>query len=221
MTRPGLITESAPRSSDGAASQAEQLRRKIESRSARIGIIGLGYVGLPLASTFAEKGFSVLGFDVDPSKIEALNRGRNYIQHLDGEPADAAALGSGGFCATADFTRLKEADAILICVPTPLTPQREPDMSFVVDTSRQIAGASAPRPTRRARVDDVPGNDRRARAGHPRGVGVAVRGRLLPRLLAGARGPRQQELRHRHDPEGRRRRAIPSRETSRRRCTTR
>ena len=102
-----------------------------------VGIVGLGYVGLPLALTFVEKGFHVLGFDVDSAKIEALARGASYIRHLDGNRL-AAACATGLFGATADFGRLGEPDAILICVPTPLTPQREPDMSYVEETSRQI-----------------------------------------------------------------------------------
>ena len=84
---------------------AGELARKIEDRTARVGIIGLGYVGLPMTLTMAEKGYSVLGFDIDPGKIEALNKGRNYIQHLDGSRLTAA-IGSGKFHATADFLRL-------------------------------------------------------------------------------------------------------------------
>ena len=123
--------------------RAEELRRKIEDRSARIGVIGLGYVGLPMTLTMAEKGYSVLGFDIDPAKIDALNHARNYIQHLDGNRLTAA-VGSGAFRATADFLRLKEPDVLLICVPTPLTPQREPEMSFVVETARQIGASLRP-----------------------------------------------------------------------------
>jgi UDP-N-acetyl-D-glucosamine dehydrogenase len=125
------------------SSPAEELRRKIESRTACVGVIGLGYVGLPMTLTMAEKGYSVVGFDIDPSKIEALNHGRNYIQHLDGSRLTAA-IASGKFHATAEFPRLKEPDVILICVPTPLTPQREPEMSFVVETSRQIRASLRP-----------------------------------------------------------------------------
>lgn len=113
------------------------LASKIQSRDARVGIIGLGYVGLPLALAFIDKGFSVLGFDVDPEKVAKLGRGDCYIKHLD--PARIAAAVSGGrFEATADFGRLGEPDAILICVPTPLTPQREPDMSYVVGSAQRV-----------------------------------------------------------------------------------
>ncbi len=102
-----------------------------------MGIIGLGYVGLPLALTFVERGFRVLGFDVDPAKVGALGRGEGYIKHLDAARVVSASR-AGRLAATADFARLSEPDAILVCVPTPLTPQREPDMSYVVDTTRKI-----------------------------------------------------------------------------------
>ncbi len=116
---------------------ATTLAGKIESRTATVGIIGLGYVGLPLAIAFAEKGFPVLGFDVDPAKIEAIARGESYIRHLDGGRL-ASVVRAERLGATSDFLRLDEPDAILICVPTPLTPQREPDMSYVEKTARQI-----------------------------------------------------------------------------------
>ena len=109
----------------------------IADGSVRIGIIGLGYVGLPLALAFAETGHSVLGFDVDPDKIAHIQRGEGYIRHLDGGRV-AAARSAGRLEATSDFLRLREVDAILICVPTPLTPQREPDMRFVEKASRQV-----------------------------------------------------------------------------------
>ncbi len=116
---------------------ADALRRRIADGSARVGIIGLGYVGLPLALTFAEKGFATCGFDVDPAKIAALTEGRPYIRHLDPERVPKA-LGSGRFTATDDFRRLAEPDVLIICVPTPLTPQREPDMTFVEATARRV-----------------------------------------------------------------------------------
>ncbi len=119
------------------------LQRKVDDRSALIGIAGLGYVGLPLALTFAEGGFRVLGFDVDASKVEALNAGRNYIQHLDGKRLSSA-VSNRLFEATSDPRRLGEPDALIICVPTPLTPQREPDMSYVVNTVQQIRARLRP-----------------------------------------------------------------------------
>jgi UDP-N-acetyl-D-glucosamine dehydrogenase len=113
----------------------ETLLGKIQRKEAVIGIIGMGYVGLPLALAFVEKGFSTIGFDVDPVKVTRLNAGEGYIKHLDTSRV-ARAAASGRFSATADFGRLKEPDAVLICVPTPLTPQRTPDMSYVVKSSQ-------------------------------------------------------------------------------------
>jgi UDP-N-acetyl-D-glucosamine dehydrogenase len=115
----------------------ERLRAKIDDGSVTLGIVGLGYIGLPLALTFAERGHRVLGFDIDPTKIAAIARGEGYIQHLDGGRV-ARAVAAGTFSATADFTRLALPDALIVCVPTPLSPQREPDMSYVEATTRAI-----------------------------------------------------------------------------------
>lgn len=114
-----------------------ELLAQLERRDVRIGILGLGYVGIPLALRFHEVGLAVLGFDIDDERVSALNRGETPIKHI---PAAAiAAMVEGGFEATADFTRIPEADAIIICVPTPLSPNREPDLSFIVDTMRMIS----------------------------------------------------------------------------------
>ena len=118
-----------------ASTIGAEIRRKIEDRTALVGVIGLGYVGLPLALTFAEQTYPVLGFDVDRAKVDALARGENYIKHLD---AGRVARSGGRFSATDDFKRLGEPDVVVICVPTPLTPQREPDMSYVVGTAREV-----------------------------------------------------------------------------------
>jgi UDP-N-acetyl-D-glucosamine dehydrogenase len=103
----------------------------------RIGIIGCGYVGLPLALRFAETGHRVMGFDTDPSKIEKLNAGKSYIQHIP-EAKIAEHVKAGRFGATTDFTKLREMDAVLICVPTPLDERREPDLSYVEQTALSI-----------------------------------------------------------------------------------
>lgn len=113
------------------------LLERIESRKAFVGIIGLGYVGLPLALRFAETGFRVLGFDVDADKIRQLAEGRSYIEHIAAERV-AAGL-SKGFTAIHDFARAGEPDALIICVPTPLNEHREPDLSFVIGTIESIA----------------------------------------------------------------------------------
>ncbi|MGD2114949.1 MAG: NAD(P)-binding domain-containing protein, partial [Acidobacteriota bacterium] len=118
----------------------DRLRGRIEALSARVGIIGLGYVGLPLALAFAETGFPVLGFDADPEKVEALRTGRRYIRHLD-EGLLRRTVERGRFEPTADAERLGEPDALLICVPTPLSTRREPDLTAVESTTRQIAAA--------------------------------------------------------------------------------
>jgi UDP-N-acetyl-D-glucosamine dehydrogenase len=124
-------------------SLADQFIGKLEDRSASIAVIGLGYVGLPLALAFCEKGFPVVGFDVDPKKVEALQQGESYIAHIDGSRLPAA-LATGRFQATTEFDELATADAVLIAVPTPLTRQREPDLSYVVATSEQIGARLKP-----------------------------------------------------------------------------
>jgi len=101
-----------------------------------IGIVGLGYVGLPLALRFAEAGFKVLGFDIDPAKVSQINAGKSYIKHI-GDAAVTLAT-QQGFSATADFSRADEADALIICVPTPLNQFREPDLSFVINTTESL-----------------------------------------------------------------------------------
>ncbi len=112
------------------------LRGKIRSKTATVGIIGLGYVGLPLARAFAAAGLRVLGFDIDSAKVEKLNAGRSFIKQI---PDDAIAeMQSRGFEATDRFERLSEPDAILVCVPTPLTDSREPDLTYVVNSARAI-----------------------------------------------------------------------------------
>jgi UDP-N-acetyl-D-glucosamine dehydrogenase len=115
----------------------ETLLRAIRDRTARVGVIGLGYVGLPLVELFSARGFRVLGFDLDPAKVEHLQAGRSYIGHIASERV-AAMRTSGRFEATADFARLDEADAIIICVPTPLGEHHQPDLSAVVGTGRTI-----------------------------------------------------------------------------------
>jgi len=111
--------------------------RRIQERSAIVGVIGLGYVGLPLALTFATREFSVIGFDVDPKKIESLRAGESYINHIPNETISTH-VGKGSVEATTDYAKLKDVDAILVCVPTPLNNEREPDLSYVVSTIDMI-----------------------------------------------------------------------------------
>ena len=110
----------------------EKLRERIAECNVVVGIFGLGYVGLPLALRFAEVGIRVLGFDIDEFKIEKLNNGESYIERITPELIDKARV--QGFSATADFRRVSDVDALIICVPTPLNRQREPDLSFIVNT---------------------------------------------------------------------------------------
>jgi UDP-N-acetyl-D-glucosamine dehydrogenase len=113
------------------------LLAKIADRKVHVGVIGLGYVGLPLALSFTEKGIRVTGFDVDSKKVDMLMKGETYIMHMD-PTRIARAVNDKLFEATSDFDRLRDPDALLVAVPTPLTPQREPDMKYVVMTSEQI-----------------------------------------------------------------------------------
>jgi len=109
---------------------------KFKSKDALIGIVGLGYVGLPLMLRYNAIGFRVLGIDIDVNKVEKLNAGESYIEHIPG--AKIAAARNSGFEATTDFSRASECDALILCVPTPLNKYREPDMSFVIDTTDSI-----------------------------------------------------------------------------------
>jgi len=117
------------------------LLSKIDKREAVVGIIGLGYVGLPLAIHFGQEGFKVIGFDVDVRKIDMLHRGESYIKHIQMGPINDR-IKNGHLEVTVDFKRLKEADCILICVPTPLTDKMEPDLSYLLDTTKTISGIS-------------------------------------------------------------------------------
>jgi UDP-N-acetyl-D-glucosamine dehydrogenase len=115
-----------------------ELEKRISEKSAIVGIMGLGYVGLPLARAFIDAGYRVIGFDVDQSKVDQLKAGKSYIGHLDSTWISAC-VQNQKLIPTADMNRLSEPDAILICVPTPLTDSRDPDLSYVESTARQIS----------------------------------------------------------------------------------
>jgi len=119
------------------------LHAKITARTAKAGVVGLGYVGLPLAMAFARAGYSVTGFDIDPSKIEFIDRRESYIEAVPTEVLKAECE-AGRFAATCDFSRLAECDIIAICVPTPLTAHRDPDLSYVAKTAEAIAKTLRP-----------------------------------------------------------------------------
>jgi UDP-N-acetyl-D-glucosamine dehydrogenase len=123
--------------SSAADASIEQLKNKIQQREARVGIIGLGYVGLPLALLYSEQKFRVTGFDIDARKVEMLGKGASYIYRIAADEIQAAK--SNGFSATSDYSRLTEMDAVIICVPTPLNEYHEPDLSFITDTTHSIA----------------------------------------------------------------------------------
>jgi UDP-N-acetyl-D-glucosamine dehydrogenase len=115
----------------------EPLLEKIETRRASVGIIGLGYVGLPLSLLFTEEKFPVTGFDIDANKVSTLNFGGSYIHRI--PPADIQAARKAGFTATADYSQVSDMDAVIICVPTPLNENREPDLSYIRGTAAAIA----------------------------------------------------------------------------------
>jgi len=117
----------------------------IRTKKARIGVVGLGYVGLPIVLRFCEEGFRVIGFDVDPEKIKALSNGKSYIKHIPSERIAAFVKTRPAlFESTTDMARLKEADAVIICVPTPLSDKREPDLTYVENTGKEISRTLRP-----------------------------------------------------------------------------
>jgi UDP-N-acetyl-D-glucosamine dehydrogenase len=119
------------------------LRTAIANKTARVGVIGLGYVGLPLVHAFIQAGFRTMGFDVDDTKVQRLLKGESYIKHFPGEWITQC-IREDAFVPTADMARLSEADALLICVPTPLNETRDPDLSYVASTAEQIAARLRP-----------------------------------------------------------------------------
>jgi UDP-N-acetyl-D-glucosamine dehydrogenase len=114
-----------------------EIIQRIESREARIGIVGMGYVGLPLALLFSEERFAITGFDIDAHKVDTLNRGGSYIVRVPGTEVQLAQ--KSGFQATADYSRIRQMDVVIICVPTPLNEHHEPDLSFVTGTVKAMA----------------------------------------------------------------------------------
>lgn len=119
------------------------LQKKIANGTCVVGVVGLGYVGLPLSLTFLRKGFSVIGFDLDRKKVEKINAGKSYIKHIAADDL-LSLVKKGQFRATADFTKLHEPDVILICVPTPLSKNREPDLQYIEATAHAIAKTLRP-----------------------------------------------------------------------------
>jgi UDP-N-acetyl-D-glucosamine dehydrogenase len=120
-----------------ALDRTAEIKHKIGTREARIGIVGMGYVGLPLALLFSEQRFSITGFDIDSSKVTTLNRGGSYIVRISGSEIQSAQ--KNGFTATADYGMIAQMDVVIICVPTPLDEYHEPDLSYVTGTVKAIA----------------------------------------------------------------------------------
>src|ERR1700749_5025456 len=120
-----------------APSLFTDLKSRIETRQARVGIIGLGYVGLPLALLYSEQKFPVTGFDIDQKKVDTINNGGTYIFRITAE--EIAAAKANGFKPTANYAQITEMDAIIICVPTPLNEYHEPDMSYITNTAEAVA----------------------------------------------------------------------------------
>ncbi|MFN2597855.1 MAG: nucleotide sugar dehydrogenase, partial [Pyrinomonadaceae bacterium] len=115
----------------------DDIKRLVGAREARVGVIGLGYVGLPLAAEFARRGFAAVGFEVDANKADAINRGESYIADVSSSQVKEL-VGAGRLAATTDFSSLKECDAIIICVPTPLRKTKEPDISYILAAAEEI-----------------------------------------------------------------------------------
>ncbi|HLZ41038.1 MAG TPA: nucleotide sugar dehydrogenase [Candidatus Sulfotelmatobacter sp.] len=120
-----------------ADSFIDQIKSKIQQRQARVGIIGLGYVGLPLALLYSDQKFKVTGFDIDSRKVDTLAKGGSYIYRI--APDEIQAAKAHGFYATSDYSQISDMDAVIICVPTPLDQYHEPDLSFITDTTHSIA----------------------------------------------------------------------------------
>ena len=176
----------------------------IENKSAKVGVIGLGYVGLPLISAFVHAGFRTMGFDVDPEKVRKLLAGQSYIKHLPGEWISAC-IAEGRFQPTADMSRLSEPDALLICVPTPLSDTRDPDLSYVASTVEQDCQGNSAGATGGVGKHDLSRHHTGHRLAHSGDVWVEGGPRLLSGLQPRARGPGQSGLQRERDSESGRR----------------
>ncbi len=176
---------------------------RLNDKTVRVGVIGLGYVGLPLVNAFWQAGLRAVGFDIDPGQDRTSGQGRDYIKHF--APENVRAMNaSGRFSATADFAKLSEVDAVLICVPTPLNAAREPDLCYVTATTEMIAKHLHKDMLVVLESTTYPRHDDRGRGSDPREAAVEARHGRAPRLLAGTRRPGQR-LRDAQNPQDRRR----------------
>ena len=178
-----------------------RLAELIETKRAVVGVIGLGYVGLPLIRAFSSAGFRCLGFDVDQSKVDKLNAGQSYIKHIDSGAASQQLIRERTFEPTADMSRLVEADCIIICVPTPLNESRDPDLSYIEGTAARHRQDAAPRPARRAGEHDLSDDDADNVLADPRGDRAASAERITSwRSAPSARTPATRIFRRRPSP---------------------
>jgi hypothetical protein len=172
--------------------------------TAVVGVIGLGYVGLPLCTEVARAGYRVIGFDVNADVVASVNRGESHI--ADVESALLSALvGEGLISATVDMSRIAECDAISICVPTPLSKIKDPDLSYVLSAARAILPHLQQGPGHHPGEHELSGDDAGGRAPHPGGERTSRRRRLFSLFQPGARGPRQPPVAHPEHAEGHRR----------------
>ncbi len=178
-----------------------ELLQRIADKRARIGVIGLGYVGLPLAVEFAHAGFEVIGYDVDAGKVAAINRGESYIPDVP-TPAVAAAVKAGTLRATTDPADLADVDVVDICVPTPLRKTKDPDLSYVVQAVEVTAKVLRKGQLVILESTTYPGTTDEVLQAYARSRRPGGGRRLLPGVLARARRPGQSDLRHPQHPEG-------------------
>ena len=174
---------------------AAQLLEKIENRSARVGVVGMGYVGLPLALLFAKADFEVVGLDIDPAKADSLNRGESYISHIPSEEI-ARLFVDGTAQATTDFSEAAGLDAILICVPTPLGDDREPDLGFVRSTVDSLLPHLGSGQLLVLESTTYPGTSREVVGPCLERGGLAVGQGCVPGLLARTGRSRQSAIQH-------------------------
>ena len=181
------------------------LKEKIANKTARYGVMGLGYVGLPLGVEFAKNGFHVTGFEVDASKVEALAKGVSYIEDVPTEEVKEL-VDKGLFDATTDFDMLAEMDIISICVPTPLGKTRDPDMRFVQTATEAIRARLRPGQLVILESTTYPGTTEELVQPELEKTGLECGKDFFLAFSARARGPVQQDVRRQEHPEGRRRR---------------
>lgn len=180
------------------------LHAKISKKTAAVAVCGMGYVGLPLCRAITDHGFPLIGLDIDEEKVEKLNAGKSYIRHI---PAGIvqAMLRTGRFRASSDFDQIAHADIIIVCVPTPLTRYREPDLSYVSSTAEAIARNARPGQLVILEFDNLPRNHGRAIGPDLQPARTDLGPRHFPGVFPRTRGPRQSRLPDDDDPQDRRR----------------